>query len=212
MSECWLSSTRRELTSPPHSRARGRLARRARMTPVDAFDVAPSLTAVPQPKPRRRERHDELRSSEDGMTREAFMARDDEDDDDDEEEEVVLAMNPEWAMRFAATARARAARVDARREEQRARARARTPGALEAERRAEALLARLARVKTRWGGAGDGDGDGDGDDNVKVRMYGLDGARDVAAVEAAMNASFDAWTDARAPEYYPCEPLARERE
>lgn len=120
----------------------------------------------------------------------------------------MLAMHPEWAMRFAATARARAARVDARREEQRALARARTPGALEAERRAEALRARLARVKTRWGG----DGDGDGDDDVKVRMYGLDGAGEVAAVEAEMNASFDAWTDARAPEYYPCEPLVRERE
>jgi len=191
------------------SRARERLARRARMTPIDAFDVAPSLAAVPPPKPRRRERRDGALV---GMTREAFMARDsdDDDDDDDDEEEVVLAMHPEWAMRFAATARARAARVDARREEQRARARARTPGALEAERRAEALRARLARVKARWGG--DGDGDGDGDDDVKVRMYGLDGARDVAAVEAAMNASFDAWTDARAPEYYPCEPLARERE
>jgi len=208
MSEHWLSATRRERTSPPHSRARGRLARCARMTPIDAFDVAPSLAAVPPPKPRRRERHDdELRSSEDGMTREAFMARDD-DEDDDEEEEVMLAMHPEWAMRFAATARARAARVDARREEQRALARARTPGALEAERRAEALRARLARVKTRWGG----DGDGDGDDDVKVRMYGLDGAGEVAAVEAEMNASFDAWTDARAPEYYPCEPLVRERE
>ena len=208
MSEHWWSATRRERTSPPHSRARGRLARCARMTPIDAFDVAPSLAAVPPPKPRRRERHDDaLRSSEDGMTREAFMARDD-DEDDDEEEEVMLAMHPEWAMRFAATARARAARVDARREEQRALARARTPGALEAERRAEALRARLARVKTRWGG----DGDGDGDDDVKVRMYGLDGAGEVAAVEAEMNASFDAWTDARAPEYYPCEPLVRERE
>ena len=207
MSEHWWSATRRERTSPPHSRARGRLARCARMTPIDAFDVAPSLAAVPPPKPRRRKRHDELRSSEDGMTREAFMARDD-DEDDDEEEEVMLAMHPEWAMRFAATARARAARVDARREEQRALARARTPGALEAERRAEALRARLARVKTRWGG----DGDGDGNDDVKVRMYGLDGAGEVAAVEAEMNASFDAWTDARAPEYYPCEPLVRERE
>jgi len=49
-------------------------------------------------------------------------------------------------------------------------------------------------------GVGPGDSEG-------VELYGVEGAKVIAVLEARLNAEYDAIVDAHRPPHWPCEPL-----
>ena len=134
---------------------------------------------------------------------------DDEDDeafDEDEDEDETAAafeLDAAWIERFAKTEVARRARDAERRRSARRATRPKTRAALVAEAKVTETLAkrRAAEHGEKRGGGDDVPAD-DAD-----AMYGESGARDVAELEARLNATFDAIVDASRPPFWPCEPL-----
>ena len=120
-------------------------------------------------------------------------------------------MSEEWLALFAATERRREAKVRERRREARRRERPKVPAAELAEAKVAAIIAARRAAEAN---DGDGDGDGDGADaSVDERepgggdgTYGTYAAR-VAALEAELNAAFDAVVDARKPRHWPAIAL-----
>ena len=129
-------------------------------------------------------------------------------------------MSEEWLALFAATERRREAKVRERRREARRRERPKVPAAEVAEAKVAAIIAARRAAE-----ANDGDGGGGADASVDERggarepggvdgtgTYGAAGAARVAALEAELNAAFDAIVDARKPRHWPAialNPAAR---
>ena len=127
-------------------------------------------------------------------------------------------MSEEWLALFAATERRREAKVRERRREARRRERPKVPAAEVAEAKVAAIIAarRAAEANDGAGGA-----DASVDERGGARepggvdgtgTYGAEGAARVAALEAELNAAFDAIVDARKPRHWPAialNPAAR---
>lgn len=136
------------------------------------------------------------------------------------EEHEGFQMSEEWLALFAATERRREAKVRERRREARRRERPKVPAAEVAEAKVAAIIAARRAAE-----ANDGDGGGGADASVDERggarepggvdgtgTYGAAGAARVAALEAELNAAFDAIVDARKPRHWPAialNPAAR---
>ncbi len=121
-------------------------------------------------------------------------------DEDEDETAAAFELNAAWIERFAKTEIARRARDAERRRSAKRATRPKTRAALVAEAKVTETLAkrRAAERGEKRGGGGMDDADA---------MYGESGARDVAELEARLNATFDAIVDASRPPFWPCEPL-----
>ena len=123
-------------------------------------------------------------------------------------------MSEEWLALFAATERRREAKVRERRREARRRERPKVPAAEVAEAKVAAIIAARRAAEANDDGGGGASVDERGGAHSceqggvdRTETYGTEGAARVAALEAELNAAFDAIVDTRKPRHWPAIAL-----